>query len=259
MSRAIAPNSARRFKAISVCIGSYNGEKYIKDQIDSIVEQLSVDDEIIVSDDGSNDKTLEILSTYKQFVRVVSQERAGGVVNNFEVCLCHAKNEIIILADQDDIWLPNRVKIIKNSLEDCDLVVLNGELVDHNLVSMDSTIFEIVNISSGFLNNLKKNTFVGCCMAFNRNILDLALPFPKYIEWHDWYLGLLAEITGKIRRIDTLSILFRRHDSNASNTGRCSTNSFARKIKIRLFMFIAVIYASIIRRYIRKVFFHVPN
>jgi glycosyltransferase involved in cell wall biosynthesis len=239
---------------LSVCIATFNGEKYIKQQIDSIISQLSDGDEIVISDDGSTDNTVSIIKDYKRYVRLVETEKIGGVVKNFERALNYSRNEIIILADQDDVWCSGRVAIIKKELMEYDLIVLNGELVDSKLRPTGITVFDSVSMEKGFFRNIKKNTYVGCCMAFRRSVLDVAMPFPALIEWHDWYIGLVAELIFKVGQIDEIGLLFRRHDANASSTGLKSKNSIAIKIKIRLIMIVAVFYSVIIRRKIRKFF-----
>lgn len=237
--------------AVSVCVATYNGGKYLAEQLDSIICQLQYPDEVLIADDGSTDNTLEIISSYSKFVRLVATGKSGGVVNNFERCLSHAKNDIIVLADQDDVWLPNRVVLIKEKMQECDFLVLNGMLVDQDLVSMNTTVFDSVGISEGFLANLAKNTFVGCCTAFKAPLLKMALPFPKDLPWHDWYLGLLAELTVNIQRLPEVTIYFRRHGANASNTGGKSRHSLFKKIKMRCLVAVSTIYVAFIRRYMR--------
>jgi glycosyltransferase involved in cell wall biosynthesis len=236
---------------VSVCIPTYNGSKFIKQQIDSILSQLSPNDELLVADDGSDDSTVNILNTYDK-VKILSLDRVGGVVKNIERLISAASGDIIVLADQDDVWLPGRVDLIKIELFHYDLIMLNGFVVDANLKLIGVTIFDFLKVKKGFFNNVFKNSFVGCCIAFRRKLKPIILPFPEYIPWHDWYIGLVAELSGTVGRIVDETILYRRHDSNHTLTGLNSRNSFFKKILIRFLIIIGVIYSLYFRYYLKR-------
>ena len=218
---------------ITICVATYNGELYIHEQIASIVSQLQAGDEILVADDGSTDATLSIVEGFHDYVKVISCERVGGVVANFERVISAASGNAIVLCDQDDVWLPGRIDLIRHELQSCDLVLLNGQVVDATLKPRGGTIFESVGVRYGFFGNLWKNGFVGCCMAFRAELRDRILPFPKGIPWHDWYVGLVAELLYKVKRIDKVTMLYRRHGSNFSPTGDKSNNSILKKLWMR--------------------------
>jgi len=99
-------------------------------------------------------------------------------------------------------------------------------------------------VRRGFWRNLCKNSYIGCCMAFRRDVLSLALPFYKGIQWHDWYLGLLAERYFVVSRVQEPTMFYRRHGANHSPTGEKSRYSLAKKIKMRFTMLCAVSFAS---------------
>jgi glycosyltransferase involved in cell wall biosynthesis len=236
---------------ISVCVATYNGEKYLKEQIDSILSQMEDGDELLVSDDGSVDGTISILESYGKKINLVSSDRVGGVVKNFSNVLSYATGDIVVLSDQDDVWLPGRLLKIRDELAGADLVVLNGYVVDDHLVKSGYTVFESVGVRNGFLLNLIKNTFVGCCMAFRKDILNQVIPLPSYLPWHDWYIGLVAELFYKVRRVETPYLLFRRHGLNTSNTCGKSRNSFKTKIIHRLLIFFSILTLCISKTYSR--------
>jgi glycosyltransferase involved in cell wall biosynthesis len=224
-------------------MATYNGGRYLAEQLDSIVSQLKVGDEILVADDGSTDNTVALLQDFKHHVRIVATERVGGVVANFERVLAAASNDGIVLCDQDDFWLPGRLDAIRAGLEYSQLVVINGDVVDEHLQRRGQTIFESVGAREGFWANLLKNSFIGCCMAFRRELLLRVLPFPAGIPWHDWYIGLVAERTGSISRLPQVSMLYRRHGANFSPTGEKSRNTLWKKLFIRLSVLRAVVIA----------------
>lgn len=222
---------------ISVCMAVYNGEKYIGEQLESILYQIAQNDEIIISDDGSTDQTLEVIKSFSdQRIKLVKNNHSHKkkLINNFENALMNANGEIIFLADQDDIWLDGKVNQIMKALESNDLIVSDCTVVDANLGIIHDSFFQIRNSGSGLLKNFYKNTYIGCCMAFNRKIYDLILPFPKNIPMHDWWIGIVAEIYGKIKFLDEKLLLYRRHDNNVSLSSEQSGKSFLEKISLRL-------------------------
>jgi glycosyltransferase involved in cell wall biosynthesis len=233
---------------ISVCLATYNGAHYLAEQLDSILPQLEADDELLVADDGSTDDTPAIIARYGKRVRVVATKRAGGVVRNFERVIAAAGGDGIVLCDQDDVWLPGRLALIRQHLSGCLLVVMNGEVVDAALASRGQDVFGLVGMRRGLLRNLVKNSFIGCCMAFRRELRDRVLPFPAFVPWHDWYIGLVAELVGHVERDATITMKYRRHDANASPTGGRSGNSIAKMLFMRMAVLRAVIIAAWLRR-----------
>ncbi|EGF56173.1 glycosyltransferase, group 2 family protein [Bacteroides fluxus YIT 12057] len=119
---------------ISVCIATYNGEKFIKEQLDSILHQLSDEDEIIISDDSSTDATLDIIKKYldKRIV-IIDNQKFHSPVYNFENAIKQAKGDYIFLADQDDVWLPHKIDSLLPHLVENDLVLSNAKVVDASL------------------------------------------------------------------------------------------------------------------------------
>lgn len=221
---------------VSVCLATYNGEKYLAEQIMSILPQLKDGDEFLISDDGSTDKTLDILDAYKSRIHRILVGQVGGVNKNFERLIMQSNREIIVLADQDDVWLPGHLCRMRGELLNYKVVMTNGIVVNEKLVPTTQTIFDFVGKSQGFFSNLFKNTYVGCCLAFRKELIKNALPFDDSLPAHDWMIGLLGEISGGVCRIDVPSILYRRHNDNASLTGLRSQNSLKKKFMIRVQM-----------------------
>lgn len=229
---------------ISVCIATYNGDKYIEEQILSILNQLSDEDEIIISDDGSKDKTLKVIDRLNDGrIQVFKNNNRHGVVPNFENALKHASGEYIFFSDQDDIWKRDKVKICIDNLYDSDLVVHNSIVKFQDGEQSDMDFFELRKSGIGFIKNITRNTFVGSCMAFRRNVIDYILPFPKHVLWHDMWIGLMVEMNGKTKFIDNKLLIYRRHGDNASPTSEKSSFSKWFQFKYRLQM----LYYTIIR------------
>lgn len=218
---------------VSVCMAVYNGEKFIKEQIDSILPQLGPADELIVSDDGSKDRTVEIISSYQDARITILKSNSKNIIKNFENALNHAKGDYIFLSDQDDIWRETKIRDCLLHLNGNDLVFSNLEVFSDDI--HDTKLMYIDNKKrTGILNNIIKNNYIGATMAFNRNILKKALPFPKGIDMHDIWLAMVAEIIGKTYFIDKPLIYYRRHGENASETGEKSSNSLLKKITKRI-------------------------
>ncbi len=205
---------------ISVCMATYNGEKYLERQIESIVSQLHEGDELVVSDDGSTDATVHILESFQRrcpSIKIVEGPHLG-VVANFENAISNAGGDYIFLSDQDDVWNPQKVERVMAAFGavEPDLIVHNAEIVDSDLTSLGFTTFEWRKSGPGLIKNLKRNSFIGCCMAFRREILPLCLPFPRHIAMHDWWIGLASCLNSDPMFIDDCLIQYRRHGDNAS-------------------------------------------
>lgn len=208
---------------ISVAVASYNGEKYIKEQMDSILKNLSKEDEVVVSDDGSTDRTKEILKEYEAGeipVKVIDGP-GKGIKANINEALLHCLGRYIFLADQDDVWQERKVETVMKYLgkEGCravchDALVMNRDLSEIIMPSF----FAYRGSKPGFLNNLLKNRYMGCCMAFERNLLPYVLPIPEEIEMHDQWIGMISDMLGKNNVfIPEKLLLYRRHDNNVSD------------------------------------------
>lgn len=226
---------------ISVCLASYNGQFFIEQQIKSILCQLSKNDELILSDDCSTDRTLEIVETFDDVrIKVLSGVRYASPVKNFENALKHATGDIIFLSDQDDIWLPNKVEVMASYFQQYDVVVSNCSIVDKDLNVVNEKFFLSGDDRKGFFNNLHDNHYLGCCMAFKREVLNTVLPFPEKIAMHDIWIGLCAEAFYKSIFVDDALLLYRRHGGNASPTSEKSKASIFVKLWYRFYFLIQI-------------------
>lgn len=232
---------------ISVCLATYNGEDFIKEQIDSILPQLTDHDEIVISDDSSTDNTVNIIKSYEdKRIRLYNNQLSKSPVFNFENALKHAKGDYIFLCDQDDIWLPDKLKTIIPYFEKYDLIVSDCQVVDENLNILENSFFLSLKSGKGFWRNFIKNTYLGCCMAFKKEVLDYALPFPSKIAMHDIWLGLSVELNGRSYFLQKPLMLYRRHNNNASFGGGKSKYSLRHKIKYRLYLLINLLKRKIL-------------
>ncbi len=222
---------------ISVCMATYNGEKYIRQQLCSIISQIGEGDEVIISDDGSTDSTLDtIRSMADGRVRIVKGPCRQSPTQNFENALSHAKGDYIFLADQDDVWLPGKVSACMKWLGRYDCVVSDAEMADESLRVIEKSYYSVHHTKPGRWYNLfVKNGYMGCCMAFTRRVLDAALPFPHGIAMHDLWLGNVAAFRFSVKFIHEPLVTYRCHGGNASFTATGKSGfSLSEKLHIRL-------------------------
>ncbi len=219
---------------ISICLATYNGSAYIEAQLRSIFEQLSQKDEIVVADDGSTDDTIAIIDAMGDpRIRWVAQGGRLGVVKNFERSVSAASGEYIFLCDQDDVWLPGKIDCCIAALHSHLLVVTDCKVVDSELNEIAPSFFRLRNSGSGLLHNLWKNSYLGCCMAFRRELLNYALPFPQGIPMHDMWLGMIAETHGSVSFLPKPLSLYRRHICSASDAAGRSSASIGKMLADR--------------------------
>ena len=204
---------------ISVAMAAYNGEKYIKAQIDSILSQIGREDELVVSDDGSCDATCAIIESIAggdSRIKLI-RNRGKGVILNFENALLHCRGDIIFLSDQDDIWLPGKVETVSRAIQSgANLVLTDAIVADENLKPINDSFYGFNKSKKGIMNNLLHNSFHGCTMAFDSRIKDIALPISKRVPMHDIWLGHLAMLFGKVCYLPEKLVIYRRHEKNAT-------------------------------------------
>ena len=221
---------------ISVCIATYNGERYIRQQIESIVCQLNVDDEIIVSDDGSTDGTLDIVKGIgDKRIKIIEGPGRKSPILNFECALKASKGDFIFLSDQDDVWKPDKVEICMKWLKTYHCVVSDAEVTDNRLKPLYPSLYAIIQVRQGRIyNTVWKNGYTGCCMAFRHNVLEASLPFPKNIPMHDIWIGNVAAYKYNVIFIPDRLIHFRRHENTISCNGKGSKFTIWQQMKFRL-------------------------
>jgi len=202
-------------------MATYNGEKYIYAQLESILKQLSESDEVVISDDSSTDKTVDIIKSFADNrIRLLEHNQFYSPIYNIENALKHASSDVIVLSDQDDIWIENRINIIRKHFSRKNskiyILILDGLVIDENNNLLENSIMQKIRYRNGIIRNVIRNTYMGCTMAFSRNLLEVALPFPKRLPMHDMWLGILGEIYGQVDSVKEQTFKYRIHPSNAS-------------------------------------------
>ncbi len=221
---------------VSVCMATYNGGAFVREQLESILLQLPPDAEIVIADDDSVDETLSIISSFADSrIRLLPAESHLGVIHNYERALRASRGETVFLSDQDDIWLPGKVSMVLDALSEADLVTHDAWMLCPSGSSWIRTgrLSGIRPYRSGVARNWWKNTFTGCCMAFRRHLLDASLPFPGKLPMHDQWLGLIAEKFFRVSYIAEPLVEYRQHSGNATHIGN-SPAGILQKVKWRL-------------------------
>ena len=222
---------------VSVCIATYQGEDYIERQLRSILEQIALDDEVIVVDDCSRDRTVEIIEGIGDARISVHRNPVNRrEIFSFGRAIELARGDIIFLSDQDDVWTTGRVERMTESLRTSGaaLVSSNFEWMDADERPLDVAFDGVSSqTSKRHLSNtvdifLGKTNYFGCAMAFQRRLVPLITPIPAYVESHDLWIALAANQIGSNLHIDDKTLRKRRHGTNTTST--VSNRSLPRKI-----------------------------
>ena len=217
---------------ISILMATYNGESYIGEQIESLLAQMVQDFALYIRDDCSTDNTYAIAQTYAQahpgkIVVSRGQENSGSAKHNF-MCLMieHNRDDYIMLCDQDDVWLPDKVEKTFKKLQEMEkkhgietplLVHTDLCVVDGALRVVEPSFKAAMNADyskTGLNQLLVQNTLTGCTAMYNRALAELLREEPPYMVMHDWWLMLVAAAFGKIGQLDEQTILYRQHSQN---------------------------------------------
>lgn len=212
---------------VSVCMATFNGQRFVGEQLRSILSELGPEDEVVIVDDASTDNTLKIVRSFADIrVRVISQTVNRGYVRTFEHAMELATGDAIFLADQDDVWVPGRREALLRGLSShaavaSNLVILGTGAPLPSPVTGKPWRLPPPESSRPLRNSLRVlagvQPYYGCAMAIRRDLVDVVLPFPQYlVESHDLWIALVANAAGEMLHVQEVTIERRLHDSNAS-------------------------------------------
>src|SRR5665647_240888 len=228
---------------VDIVLATYNGEKYLAQQLDSIIAQTYINWRLLISDDGSSDKTNSIIEKYAKIdkrILLVNKNRQGGVVQNFSKALEFVNADYIMFCDQDDYWLPEKIAHLKGILEEKEkltgkvplLVFSDLIIVDENLKILKQSFYAGTgwnpanNFDTRFL--LWRSTVYGCSVMFNKSLYDVATPFSPEISMHDQWFALKASLTGHVLYSKDSHVYYRQH---ANNYGGLKERPFIERFK----------------------------
>ena len=221
---------------ISVALAAYKGEKYIVGQMKSILSQLGGNDELIVSDDfpaGEMREIVENMASCDSRIKYIEGE-GKGVVRNFENALKACSGDVIFLCDQDDVWMPDKVETVMNEIANgAELVLHDALITDADLKTTNPSCFSVHGANLSFAKNFVKNTFVGCCMAFTKELLAETMPFPDGIAMHDWWIALVAlKKKRNVVLVNKPLIRWRRHGENVTGNKTSAVQKIVWRLKM---------------------------
>jgi glycosyltransferase involved in cell wall biosynthesis len=204
---------------VSICLATYNGERYLKEQLDSIVKQSYKNIEVIAQDDCSSDKTLEILKSYEDKLKITiyQNEQNLGYIKNFESVLKKANGEFISICDQDDIWQENKIELLMSNIKDNTLIYSDSLLVDENANSLGKKFSQ--SLKNNFISTknplafLNDNCVSAHAMLFKKELLEYIFPFPANIFFDAWIAANAASLDG-IKFYDECLVYYRQHSTN---------------------------------------------
>jgi len=213
---------------VSVCMAMYNGSAYVEHQLRSILAELRPGDEVVVVDDASTDDSAEIVEGIgDDRVRVIREPVNRGYVRSFEAALLAARGDVILLADQDDEWVPGRRSILVGAAEAAGVAASNLELLGTGeplRSPLSGRPWRLRAATSGqrLRNELRilagAAPYFGCAMAVRRDMLGIITPFPAFLtESHDLWIATVANATGHMTHVETATVRRRVHDTNASS------------------------------------------
>jgi glycosyltransferase involved in cell wall biosynthesis len=241
------PGSPPRAPRIDILLATYNGEAFLAEQLASIMAQSWGDFRLVVRDDGSRDRTPQILAGYAaQYPGRIEVLQDGdgnlGVLANFNRLLAAARAPYVMFSDQDDVWMPDKVERTWRRLLALEreygpatplLVHSDLEVVDRDLLRMDASFWHFQHLCPRRGLNLNRllvqNVVTGCTMMVNRALLQRGLPIPPEAAMHDWWLALVAAAFGRIGYLRDTTIKYRQHGRNSLGAKRWSAGAFIRQ------------------------------
>jgi glycosyltransferase involved in cell wall biosynthesis len=217
---------------LSVALCTYNGESFLEQQLNSILDQTIQVNEIVVCDDGSSDNTMKLLKTYKKnfpnIIKLFTNNVTLGTIKNFEQAISFTKGDLIFLADQDDIWHKDKVEIMSRFFQEnsnCKLLFSDGNLIDEMGYDLNSTLWEKWGFNTDLQNKWKininafkdlvenHNKITGATVCFHKSLKNTIIPIElPYGYWHDAWLGIHASAVYGLMYIDKSLINYRIHD-----------------------------------------------
>lgn len=231
---------------IEILLATYNGEKYIKEQLDSILNQDYENWIVRACDDASKDSTFEILKRYQEkypdkFIVERNEKGTGSAKLNFFHLIKSSTCDYVMCCDQDDVWLPNKISLTYDEMKQNEsegipvLIHTDLKVVDQDLNILGESFFEYSNLNKNltFKDLLIQNSVTGCTMMMNKDLVSLVKKETNFkdILMHDWLLAILAAAKGRIGFVDCPTMLYRQHSVNSVGAKRYGISLFISKLK----------------------------
>lgn len=223
-------------KLVSIALATWNGEKFLPQQLESILRQTHTNLEIIICDDGSSDKTVHIIESFMRNdprVHLFQNETPLGVLKNFEKAIALCSGEYIALSDQDDIWVHDKIELMLNALDESVMAYHDDFLMRTDATLEADSLFsfwQIVPIKTNYTKALLFDNWIsGHTMLFRSVLKDFILPIDTQVGFHDLWIALVASKVGTVRYIDRSLVYWRQHESNTSGN-KLTRRSWTQKV-----------------------------
>lgn len=230
---------------LQILLATYNSEKFLREQLDSILAQDHQDFQLLMRDAGSTDSTLDIIKSYveryPEKIFYIGQSK-DNACRNFSHLLAVSDADLIMFSDHDDVWMPDKISRTLNKYmqaekvygKECPILVFTDSAVtDKNLNILNNSMFSYQKLdpeNTSFIRLTVQNTASGNSMLINRSLKELAVPLPQEAVMHDHYLMLTAAAMGKIILLNEPTLLYRQHDDNVFGAADCGVFYFLRKL-----------------------------
>lgn len=216
---------------VDILLATYNGEKYLEKQLESILHQTYQNFYLLIRDDISSDTTPKIIEKYVQAhperIRALPPKKNLGVKGNFSALMEASQSSYVMFADQDDFWMEDKIAKTLAAMKSAELkygtttpILVHSDLVvvDENMQQIAHSFWAHTNIQpcsfSGLNRFLTQNMVTGCTMMVNKSLCQLAYPIPQNSPMHDWWIALVAAAFGKIELLDEPTLFYRQHSCN---------------------------------------------
>ena len=230
---------------VTILMPVYNGEKYLSEQIESFLSQTYKEWELIIRNDGSNDNSQSIINIYcKRYpdkIKFVAEPKENlGLVKSLNVLLDHASSDYIMLSDQDDVWLPEKIEISLKKVQELEgngdipvMICTDAKCVDTNLNVIEESFFESQKFQDGVIGDTEKmmalNEVQGCTVMINKKAKEYICPLPDFMHIHDMWIGIMISHFGKVAYIPQPTLLYRQHDHNTLGSTSVSLSYYLRR------------------------------
>ena len=234
---------------VSILLAAYNGERFLSSQIESLLSQSHTEFVIHASDDCSTDSTWDILTSYgfkyPDKIKLSRRSRnSGGAKYNFIEMMASVRDDYVMLCDQDDVWLPDKIKKTLKKMQELEaqypktpiLVHTDLQIVDQHLKLIHQSYrrYMNANFERTALNQvLIQNTFAGCAAMYNRALSEMIIEKPSFCVAHDWWLQLVASGFGRIGYVSDSTVLYRQHGRNEIGANDIRSISYKAKMLAR--------------------------
>lgn len=231
---------------VDILLPVYNGEKYLSEQIESYLRQTYTDWNLLIRNDGSTDNSQAVIDNYCKLypdkIRFIKEPIENiGLVGSLNVLLSHTTGDYIMLSDQDDVWLPEKIELSLNEIKRIEkdnkpaMVCTDAICVDENMEVLSKSFFESQKFIDGIMGDKEKmmalNEVQGCTVIINKSSLSHICQLPTFMKIHDMWIGVICAHYGSVSYLHKQTLLYRQHTGNTLGSVNVNANYYLHRIK----------------------------